>query len=382
MEASGSDNLELQALGLPHELSLEELLDREARDLLSECAGALGIALSIYDRSGKLLIASAPTMGRPPPVVKTPEARPEGAIRLGNTELGRWVLGPVPRRWRAHVAELGAQMALLVDGLVRQAAMRMVASRALTEKNVRLKQAVERLEQADRAKSNFFATVSHELRTPLTSVIGYSEMLLEGLAGALNPEQREYMRTVMEKGDQLLRIINGILDISRMEAGQMQFERVSFDVGEVIEVALATVTPHARRKQLALSKIVAKGLPPVLGDRDRSRQVLINLLNNAIKFTPEAGSVIVAASPGAKCVRIEVRDSGIGVAPEYHQRIFEPFFQVDNSSTREYGGTGLGLNIVKRFVEAQGGAVGIESEAGRGATFFFTLPVASDGARP
>ncbi len=369
MESSGSDNVE-PGLGFPGEFGLHELLDDEALRLLGDCAKALGFEVAIVDRHGTQLLGAA--LGKAPAV----------PICFGAAELGRLTLGPLPKKSKSHTAALTTQMSVLVDGLVRQGAMRIVANRELTAKNLRLKQVVDRLEQADSAKSKFFATVSHELRTPLTSVIGYSEMLLEGLAGQLNPEQLDYVRTVMEKGDQLLRIINGILDISRMEAGQMQFERVPFDLDEVVEVALATVAPHARRKQIALSKSVAKDLPTAIGDRDRTRQVLLNLLNNAVKFTPESGSVVVAVAAGVKCVRIDVRDSGIGIAPEFHQRIFEPFFQVDNSSTREYGGTGLGLNIVKRFVEAQGGTVGIESEVGKGATFFFTLPVAPTGLLP
>jgi two-component system, NarL family, sensor histidine kinase BarA len=209
-------------------------------------------------------------------------------------------------------------------------------------------------------------------------------MLLEGIAGELNEEQREYVRTVMEKGDQLLVLITGILDISRMEAGQMRFEKEPFELDEAVSVALSTIAPNARRKKIALSCDIPSDLPRVLGDRDKVRQVLLNLLNNAIKFTPEGGAVAIRAAEGpvtqlpggANGVRISVQDTGIGVAPEYHQRVFDPFFQVDNTSTREYGGTGLGLSIVKRFIEAHGGNVWLESHEGGGSTFFFSLPLA------
>jgi signal transduction histidine kinase len=258
------------------------------------------------------------------------------------------------------------------------------ASKELTEKNRRLGQAVERLQEADRVKSNFLATVSHELRTPLTSVIGYSEMLLEGIAGELNDEQREYVRTVMEKGDQLLQLITGILDISRMEAGEMRFEKSPFDLDEVVSVAISTVAPQARRKKLQLDCVMPPDLPQVMGDRDRTRQVVLNLLGNAIKFTPENGRVSVAARVGTlangrgePAVEVTVTDSGIGISAEFQPRIFEPFYQVDSTSTREFGGTGLGLNIVKGFVEAQGGRVWVTSpvEDGRGSAFRFTLPL-------
>jgi signal transduction histidine kinase len=281
--------------------------------------------------------------------------------------------------------------AFIVDGIKRAMSARMhmatveEASRELTEKNRRLAQAVERLQEADRVKSNFLATVSHELRTPLTSVIGYSEMLLEGIAGELNDEQREYVRTVMEKGDQLLQLITGILDISRMEAGEMRIDRQPFDLDEVVSVALSTIAPHARRKKLQMACTVPPGLPLVLGDRDKIRQVLLNLLGNAVKFTPEGGKVEVSAAlsqltsapEAVRAVRVSVRDSGIGIPPEHQKRVFDPFFQVDNTSTREYGGTGLGLSIVKRLVEAHGGVVWIESEGGKGTMFAFTIPLAA-----
>jgi two-component system phosphate regulon sensor histidine kinase PhoR len=169
----------------------------------------------------------------------------------------------------------------------------------------------------------------------------------------------------------------------------MRFEREAFDIDEAIGIALSTVAPHARRKKLALTCQVAEGLPRVLGDRDKIRQVLLNLLGNAVKFTPEGGTVSIAVEeaplksgepelegPADGGVRVAVHDSGIGIPAEHHRRVFDPFYQVDNTSTREYGGTGLGLSIVKKFVEAHGGTVWVESEAGKGATFFFTLPVA------
>ncbi len=261
-------------------------------------------------------------------------------------------------------------------------------NKELTEKNRRLAHLVERLQEADRVKSNFLATVSHELRTPLTSVIGYSEMLMEGIAGDLNEEQREYIQTVMEKGDQLLQLINGVLDISRMESGAMQLSREPFGLGTIVDVAVNTVTPLARRKKIAITVELPTDLPQTVGDRDRIRQVLINLLGNAMKFTPEGGSVTVGsrvdrrkqAGGGPETLKVVtwVRDSGIGIDAVHQKRIFDPFYQVDNTSTREYGGTGLGLSIVKRLIEAHGGNVWVESTPGKGACFFFTLPLAAE----
>jgi two-component system, NarL family, sensor histidine kinase BarA len=396
------------ALNVDAPVTLDELLDRNARETLVAGAADLGVELTVVDRDGRPLFGNLP-----PPATLAVHADydhvpvdVDGALYVvaplmhEGDAIGLLVVHAVKMLppettvdlLTAHLHRVAD--AFVVDGIKRAMSARMhmatveEANRELTEKNKRLAQAVERLQEADRVKSNFLATVSHELRTPLTSVIGYSEMLLEGIAGALNDEQREYVRTVMEKGDQLLQLITGILDISRMEAGEMKIDKLPFELDEIVSTALSTIAPHARRKKLSLHCTLADALPPVLGDRDKIRQVLLNLLGNAIKFTPEGGRVEVVAleaplqPPGidnerSRGVRISVRDSGIGVPTEHHKRVFDPFFQVDNSSTREYGGTGLGLSIVKRLVEAHGGAVWVDSEAGKGgATFSFTIPLA------
>jgi signal transduction histidine kinase len=259
----------------------------------------------------------------------------------------------------------------------------------LADKNRRLASAVERMQDVDRLKSNFLATISHELRTPLTSVIGYAEMLLEGLAGPLNREQRDYVQIIMEKGDQLLQLITGILDVSRVETGSLRIMRESVDVGELIRNGLKAMGPLARRKKLEL-RGAEIGELRVQGDRDKLRQVVLALIGNAVKFTPEGGRVEVAVDVGplyreedlpthptergSVGVRMRVADNGIGIAPEKQDRIFEPFFQVDSSSTREYGGTGLGLTLVKSYVEAHGGKVWVDSQLGHGSSFTVTLP--------
>ncbi len=396
------------ALNVDAPVTLDELLDRNARETLLAGAADLGVELTVVDRDGRPLFGNAP----PPATLAVQADYDHVPVDVGGVA---YVVAPLMHEGDAigllvvhaiAAIPLGKTLDLLtahlhrvadafvVDGIKRAMSARMhmatveEANRELTEKNRRLAQAVERLQEADRVKSNFLATVSHELRTPLTSVIGYSEMLLEGIAGPLNDEQREYVRTVMEKGDQLLQLITGILDISRMEAGEMKIDKLPFELDEIVSTALSTIAPHARRKKLSLHCTLADGLPLVLGDRDKIRQVLLNLLGNAIKFTPEGGRVEVAAQEaplappglvgdGAHGVRIWVKDSGIGVPAEHLKRVFDPFFQVDNSSTREYGGTGLGLSIVKRLVEAHGGAVWVDSDAVKGgATFSFTIPLA------
>ena len=388
-------------------MTLDELLDRNARQTLEESAGDFDVPLSIIDREG------GPLIGPPPPAAareaeidfETLPLEVEGRLYAVSpilhegTPIGRMVVGPFDRslsqeragRLARHLERVVE--AFVLEGIRRALSARMhmatveEASRELTEKNRKLGQLVERLQEADRLKSNFLATVSHELRTPLTSVIGYSEMLLEGIAGALNEEQREYVRTVMEKGDQLLQLITGILDISRMEAGEMRFDKVAFDLSEVVSVALSTIAPQARRKRILLSCNLAPDLPRAFGDRDKVRQVLLNLLDNAIKFTPEGGKVQLAAEVGGICAaRVRCRTPcasrcatpGSAFPPSNRSAMFDPFFQVDNSSTREYGGTGLGLSASSsRFVEAHGGAVWVESGERRGGlTFYFTIPLA------
>ena len=251
-------------------------------------------------------------------------------------------------------------------------------NRQLESKNRQLEETNDRLRELDKLKSNFLATVSHELRTPLTSVIGYSEMLLEGMAGPLREEQREYVGTIMEKGESLLHLISGILDISKIEKGVQDIVRQAVRPETLVESAISTVRPQAQKKELQIRCTLDPLAPDISVDTYKIRQVLINLLGNAVKFTPNGGEIEVVARAetvnGRTAARFEVNDTGIGIPEDKLQRIFDVFFQVDNSSTREYGGAGLGLAIVKNFVESHGGAVFVTSTVGRGSSFVFTLP--------
>ncbi len=251
--------------------------------------------------------------------------------------------------------------------------------RELQDKNRQLEGAYAALKELDRLKSNFLATMSHELRTPLTSVIGYSEMMLEGLGGPLTAEQREYLQIIMEKGESLLSLITSILDISKIEAGRVKLAITDTDLTTVMRDAVATVMPHARKKGLRVTWQPAN-LPRVQCDREKIRQCLINLVSNAVKFTPSGGSVTVQAHvlPGDR-VALAVVDTGIGIAPQHLPRVFDVFYQVDGSTTREFGGAGLGLAIVKSYVEAHAGSVAVESSPGQGTTFTIALPVLASG---
>lgn len=265
--------------------------------------------------------------------------------------------------------------------------------RELQDKNQKLQEAFDRLKELDRLKSNFLGTVSHELRTPLTSIIGYSEMLGEGIAGSLTDEQREFVETIHEKGEQLLGLISSLLDMSKLESGTMTLRRTIIDVAPVLGDVAATLAPVARKRAITLEHVVDAGVPPLRADGERLRQVLLNLVDNAIKFSPEGSRVSLRASvraprhgnapdegfvllePSRQEIEIRVADQGIGIAEEQRQRVFDAFYQIDSSSTREYGGSGLGLSIVKRLVEAHGGSVGIESNEPAGTVFVISLPV-------
>jgi two-component system sensor histidine kinase BarA len=246
--------------------------------------------------------------------------------------------------------------------------------RDLQEKNRQLEDGFLKLKELDRLKSNFLATMSHELRTPLTSVIGYSEMMLEGLGGPLTGEQKEYLGIIMEKGENLLHLITSILDVSKIEAGRVRLIIAEADPAQLMRDAVATVLPLARKKGLRVS-CDAGELPKVHCDREKLRQVLVNLCQNAVKFTPTGGSIVVSGTvePEEK-LAIRVTDTGIGIPAEHRDRVFDVFYQVDGSSTREYGGAGLGLAIVKSFVEAHGGRVSVGDRDGGGTVFTLLLP--------
>jgi signal transduction histidine kinase len=266
--------------------------------------------------------------------------------------------------------------------------------RELSEKSATLQAAYERLKELDRLKSNFLATVSHELRTPLTSIIGYSEMLVAGIAGDLNEEQRDFTATIHDKGEQLLELIKGLLDLTKLESGTLNLRKLDTPILPILKDIVHTLTPTARTKGVILSATGDAGIPTLFGDAARLRQVFLNLTENAIKFTPSGGHVTLSAQithvvlasdedegpaivlRGVKRPMVEVRvaDNGIGIPEGERSRVFDAFYQVDSSSTREQGGTGLGLSIVKRLVDAHDGTVHIEENAPQGAVFVVRIP--------
>ena len=246
----------------------------------------------------------------------------------------------------------------------------------LQEKNQELEIANQQVQEANQRKSQFLASMSHELRTPLNSVIGFSDVLLEKMFGELNERQEDYLHDIASSGHHLLSLINDILDLSKIEAGRMEFEPSVFSLREVLEGSLVMVRERAFNHGVALSLDVADDIETIFGDERKVKQILFNLLSNAVKFTPDKGRIGIRAKKMNGTVQIAVWDTGVGIAPEDQGRIFEEFQQGGREGQMgKVEGTGLGLALAKSFVELHGGKIWVDSAPGTGSTFTFTLPV-------
>ena len=235
----------------------------------------------------------------------------------------------------------------------------------------------ETAEAANKAKSDFLASMSHEFRTPLNAVIGFSELMATGLGGPLTDQQKEYVTDIFTSGQHLLSLVNDILDLSKVEAGRMELQMNEFNIERLIETSIALFKEKAYKQGLQMTFEVAQGLDTMIGDERKIKQVLFNLLGNAVKFTPDGGRIQVEATltDDKEFLKYSVSDTGIGISPEDQNKLFKPFEQIDTRLTRKYKGTGLGLSLCKQLVELHGGRIWFESEAGKGSNFIFVIPM-------
>jgi signal transduction histidine kinase len=272
--------------------------------------------------------------------------------------------------WRREVRPFSDKQVALVQTFADQA--------VIAIENVRLFQALQertaQLEIASKHKSQFLANMSHELRTPLNAILGYTELIVDEIYGAVPDKIREVLGRVQQSGQHLLGLINAVLDLSKIEAGRLILSLADYTMQDVVHTVFASVESLAAEKRLALNIILPPDLPPGRGDEQRISQVLLNLVGNAIKFT-EAGEVRVLVTAVDGLFTVAVSDTGLGISEADQQKIFEEFQQADSSSTRKQGGTGLGLAIAKKIIELHGGRIWVESSLGKGSTFWFTLPV-------
>src|SRR5437773_883779 len=238
----------------------------------------------------------------------------------------------------------------------------------------------DRLSQASRAKSEFLANMSHELRTPLNAILGFTELMLDELYRQVPPALRQPLTDIQTNGRHLLRLINDVLDLSKIEAGRLELGGGEYSVQEIVDVVHTSLRSLALEKGLAFAATVSPDIPPARGDGRRLTQCLMNLAGNALKFTRQ-GRVDIDVRLDGESLVYRVSDTGIGIPKDEVENVFAEFRQVDAAITREYGGTGLGLSITKRLVELHGGRIWVESELGKGSTFFFTVPLHADGGR-
>ncbi len=302
-------------------------------------------------------------------IMMTGYAGVETAIDAVNEGAYAYFVKPVnPDEIKTAIANALRQQRLLKEnkGLVE----------SLQHSNRLLSEANEELRKATQAKSEFMAHMSHELRTPLNVIIGFSELMLDGIPGEINEEQKQCLNDILSSGRQLLNLINDILDLSRIEAGKMELEFGNFSLPDLIESLRGMMVPIIAPRKQSLEVYVEEGLPLVNGDKAKVMQVLLNLLSNATKFTPDSGKLKIEAVREDSWCRVSMIDSGIGIKKENQGKIFQPFVQLDSPLGGEKGGSGLGLTIAREIIEKHGGRIWVESEYGKGSHFYFTLPLA------
>lgn len=349
-------------------------------------------ALALFGCSREQLLGTSPHMHSPPsqPDGQPSEVKAIGKINQalnGNAQFFEWL--HCRRDGTFFTAEVSLNRLklngdILLQSIIRDITERKHAESAIRDLNTRLEQRVaertaqlavakERAEAADRVKSAFLATMSHELRTPLNSIIGFTGILLQGLAGPLNDEQHRQLEMVRESSRHLLALINDVLDISKIEAGQLKVNKSPFDMEASLRKVIAIIKPLAEKKGLSVHLDVASPLGTVWSDAKRVEQILLNLLNNAVKFT-DHGNITLAAESNTSMLKFSVTDTGIGIRPDDMASLFQPFRQLDTSLARLHEGTGLGLAICRRLTDLLGGEITVTSTWGEGSRFTVTLP--------
>jgi len=318
-------------------------------------------------RNGEIGLVDAKT-GEPMPV----EAM-AGKILSEHGELTAVVTILHDRREALEKAKLYEQLQHAADELERKI---QAATADIAQQNELLRRQAIELEQASALKSQFLANMSHEFRTPLNAMLGYTSMLLQGVAGPLEPPVKRQLGRVESNGRHLLTIINEILDISRIEAGRMPLQVSKFKIYDLMSEVRAELDPIILRSKLTVTMQLERDLPPLVSDRQKVKQILVNLLSNAVKFTHHGGVTLSARRNGReRTISLAVSDTGIGISAADHDRIFEDFRQLDNTPTRAYGGTGLGLSICRRLAQMLDGRISVQSQVGKGSTFTLTLPI-------
>jgi two-component system, NtrC family, sensor kinase len=277
--------------------------------------------------------------------------------------------------YRTSAGEFSPHIIELLKTFATQSALAIQNARLFREIGDKSRQ----LEVASQHKSEFLANMSHELRTPLNAIIGFSEVLSERMFGEINDKQAEYLTDILESGRHLLSLINDILDLSKIEAGRMELNLSEFELPAAIENTMMLMRERAHRREIRLERSIDANVGTIRADERKVKQVLLNLLSNALKFTPEGGRIDVRATVSDGAVEISVKDSGVGIAPEDQATVFEEFRQV-GAASKKIEGSGLGLAISRKFVELHGGRIRVESRVGRGSTFAFTVPLMTAAA--
>ncbi len=351
---------------IPHEASLIEQRWVQANDAHFSSFIAGMLASADQRRVGEIGL-SDPKDGEPMPVEAI-----AGKILSEHGELTAVVTILHDRREAIEKARLYEQLKQASDELERKI---QAATADIAHQNELLRRQAIELEQASALKSQFLANMSHEFRTPLNAMLGYTSMLLQGVSGPIDPAAKRQLARIESNGRHLLTIINEILDISRIEAGRMPLQVSRFKIPELMSEVRAELEPIILRSKLIVNLQLEKDLPLLTADRQKVKQILLNLLSNALKFTHHGGVIIAARRGREKTVLLSVTDTGIGIAADDHEKIFEDFRQLDNSPTRAYSGTGLGLSICQRLAQMLDARLTVQSQLGKGSTFTLAVPI-------